>query len=106
MGSHRITTPTIWLSPDLPTGDFPIVGDTSGTLDGNEDKSPDYRLFPHSASPESHTASFASTVVENDSPEVSFSEHGSTLVSGDAAMSNVGISKKEAAPGFYTTSDK
>lgn len=79
----------------------------------DENESPDFVAFPddqssvrdedhRSASPEPHTAfdygaftngrlgpvqSFASTVGENDSQEVSFSEYGSTLVNEDAAMS-------------------
>ena len=79
----------------------------------DEDESPDFVAFPddqssvrdedhRSASPESHPAfdygtftnrrlgtgaSFASTVGENDSQEVSFSEYGSTLVNEDVAMS-------------------
>ena len=79
----------------------------------DEDESPDFVAFPddqssvrdedrRSASPESHTAfdyatftnrrlgpaaSFASTVAENDSQEVSFSDYGSTLVNEDANMS-------------------
>ena len=79
----------------------------------DEDESPDFVAFPddqssvrdedhRSASPESHpafdygtfanrrlgpAASFASTVGENDSQEVSFSEYGSTLVNEDVVMS-------------------
>jgi len=79
----------------------------------DEDESPDFVAFPddqssvrdedhRSASPESHPAfdygtfanrrlgtgaSFASTVGENDSQEVSFSEYGSTLVNEDVTMS-------------------
>jgi len=79
----------------------------------DEDESPDFVAFPddqssvrdedhRSASPESHPAfdygtftnrrlgtgaSFASTVGENDSQEVSYSEYGSTLVNEDVAMS-------------------
>jgi hypothetical protein len=79
----------------------------------DEDESPDFVAFPddqssvrdddhRSASPEPHTAfdygaytngrlgpagSFTSTVAENDSQEVSFSEYGSTLVNEDAVMS-------------------
>ena len=79
----------------------------------DEDESPDFVAFPddqssvrdedhRSASPESHPAfdygtftnrrlgtgaSFASTVGENDSQEVSYSEYGSTLVNEDIAMS-------------------
>ena len=79
----------------------------------DEDESPDFVAFPddqssvrdedhRSASPESHVASdygaftnkrlgpaasFASTVAENDSQEVSFSDYGSTLVNEDAVMS-------------------
>ena len=78
----------------------------------DEDESPDFVAFPddqssirdedrRSASPESHAAfdygaftnrrlgpaaSLASTVAENDSQEISFSEYGSTLVNEDAAM--------------------
>lgn len=79
----------------------------------DEDESPDFVAFPddqssirdedhRSASPESRgasdygafvnkrlgpVASFASTVAENDSQEISFSEYGSTLVNEDAIMS-------------------
>ena len=79
----------------------------------DEDDSPDFVAFPddqssvrdedhRSASPESHPAfdygtftnrrlgtgtSFASTVGENDSQEVSYSEYGSTLVNEDVTMS-------------------
>ena len=79
----------------------------------DEDESPDFVAFPddhssvrdedrRSASPESHAAfnygaftnrrlgpaaSLTSTVAENDSQEVSFSEYGSTLVNEDATMS-------------------
>lgn len=79
----------------------------------DEDESPDFVAFPddqssardedhRSASPESHVgfdygaftnkrlgpaASFASTIAENDSQEVSFSDYGSTLVNEDAVTS-------------------
>ena len=79
----------------------------------DEDESPDFVAFPddqssvrdedhRSASPESHAtfdygaytnsrlgpaASFASTVAENESQEVSFSEYGSTLVNEEANVS-------------------
>jgi len=88
--------------------------DPPAETDGeDEDESPDFVAFPddqssvrdedhRSASPESHTAfdygtftnkrlgpaaSLASTVAENDSQDVSFSEYGSTLVNEDAIMS-------------------
>ena len=88
--------------------------DPTVETDGEEDdESPDFVAFPddqssvrdedhRSASPESHAAfdygtftnrrlgpaaSFATTVAENDSQEISFSEYGSTLVNEDAAMS-------------------
>ena len=88
--------------------------DAAVETDGeDDDESPDFVAFPddqssvrdedhRSASPESHAAfdygaftnsrlgpaaSFASTVAENDSQEVSFSEYGSTLVNEDATMS-------------------
>jgi 20S proteasome subunit alpha 6 len=88
--------------------DLPVETDRE-----DEDESPDFVAFPddqssvrdedhRSASPESHAAfgygtftnkrlgpaaSLASTVAENDSQDVSFSEYGSTLVNEDAIIS-------------------
>jgi hypothetical protein len=97
-------------APDeQPTQQDPPV-ETDGE---DDDESPDFVAFPddqssvrdedhRSASPEPHPTfdygaftngrlgpaeSFASSLAENDSQEVSFSEYGSTLVNEDAAMS-------------------
>lgn len=96
------------------TDEQPTQQDPPVETDGeDEDESQDFVAFPddqssvrdedhRSASPELHVAfdygtftngrlgpteSFTSTVAENDSQEVSFSEYGSTLVNEDAAMS-------------------
>ena len=108
-GDPSITDDISGAPDEQPTQQEPAV-ETDGE---DEDESPDFVAFPddqssirdedhRSASPEPHAAfdygafpngrlgpagSFSSTIAENESQEVSFSEYGSTLVNEDAVMS-------------------
>jgi hypothetical protein len=113
-GDPSITDDASGAPDEQPTQQDPPI-ETDGE---DEDDSPDFVAFPddqssvsdedhRSASPEPQTAfdygafanrrlgpaeSFTSTVAENDSQEVSFSEYGSTLVNEDATTSAQGRS--------------
>ena len=108
-GDPSITDDALGAPDEQPTQQDPPV-ETDGE---DEDESPDFVAFPddqssvrdddhRSASPEPHgpfdyaaftngrlgpAGSFTSTVAENDSQEISFSEYGSTLVNEDALTS-------------------